>query len=158
MLVNWVYFTDKTSKSNYFKVFILKKNKTRKGLFVNQTMRRLVNYNRMLDEKIYKFAVLKPLSTNRRFIFVFPEVDIEAYIARKLQDKEKLKLLKRVKSIFKTVSAMVMSITFISLMKIMRKMLAAKNKNYQLKKIKREKLKKRRRKKKRNSNITIDVL
>ena len=127
-------------------------------MFVNQTMRRLVNYNRMLDEKISKFTVLKPLSTNRRFIFVFPEVDIEAYIARKIQDKEKLKLLKKMKSLFKTVSAMVMSITFIFLMKIMRKMLAAKIKNYQQKKIKREKLKKRKREKKRTSNITIDVL
>ena len=112
----------------------------------------------MLDEKISKFTVLKPLSTNRRFIFVFPEVDIEAYIARKIQDKEKLKLLKKMKSLFKTVSAMVMSITFIFLMKIMRKMLAAKIKNYQQKKIKREKLKKRKREKKRTSNITIDVL
>ena len=127
-------------------------------MFVNQTMRRLVNYNRMLDEKISKFTVLKPLSTNRRFIFVFPEVDIEAYIARKIQDREKLKLLKKMKSLFKTVSAMVMSITFIFLMKIMRKMLAAKYKNYQLKKIKSEKLKKRKREKKRNSNSTIDVL
>ena len=127
-------------------------------MFVNQTMRRLVNYNRMLDEKISKFTVLKPLSTNRRFIFVFPEVDIEAYIARKIQDKEKLKLLKKMKSLFKTFSAMVMSITFIFLMKIMRKMLAAKIKNYQQKKIKREKLKKRKREKKRNSSITIDVL
>ena len=127
-------------------------------MFVNQTMRRLVNYNRMLDEKISKFTVLKPLSTNRRFIFVFPEVDIEAYIARKIQDKEKLKLLKKMKSLFKTVSAMVMSITFVFLMKIMRKMLAAKIKNYQQKKIKREKLKKRKREKKRNSNSTIDVL
>ena len=127
-------------------------------MFVNQTMRRLVNYNRMLDEKISKFTVLKPLSTNRRFIFVFPEVDIEAYIARKIQDKEKLKLLKKMKSLFKTVSAMVMSITFVFLMKIMRKMLAAKIKNYQQKKIKREKLKKRKRETKRNSNITIDVL
>ena len=109
--------------------------------FVNRTIERLKNFNRLLDIKIEKLKVSsETVQLNRRMIFLFPDVsNIEAYIEQKLKDKKKQDQLKNAKLVIKMIAALVMSISFLLIARIMKRILMMKVKRLKLSRNKKEK-------------------
>ena len=123
-------------------------------LFVNQTLRRLTNYNRLLDKKILTFKLVfnsTEFLPNRRLIFLLPNVDdLDQYLEKKLEDKEKHDKLLNVKSVIKIFSLLVMTITFLGIIFILKAIHETKYRNYMLIKARKAKAKRKlKRKKKR---------
>ena len=120
-------------------------------------MRQLINYNRLLDEKIKKFR--RRLATSKlkpRRQFVIPETDSTNFHAKlvKLEDKVKRNKLEKAKLMLKILAASIMSITFLLMAYKMRRILMVLMKTYDLKKVLKQKRKKKT--KKRNSKITVN--
>ena len=120
-------------------------------------MRQLINYNRLLDEKIKKFR--RRLATSKlkpRRQFVIPETDSTNFDAKlvKLEDKVKRNKLEKAKLMLKILAASIMSITFLLMAYKMRRILMVLMKTYDLKKVLKQKRKKKT--KKRNSKITVN--
>ena len=109
--------------------------------FVNRTLERLKNFNRILDIKIEKLNDSRvAVQFNRRMIFLFPDVsNIEAYIEQKLKDKKKQDQLKNAKLVIKMIAALVMSISFLLIARIMTKIVMIKVKRLKLSRSKKEK-------------------
>ena len=121
-------------------------------------MRQLINYNRLLDEKIKKFR--RRLATSKlkpRRQFVIPETDSTNFDAKlvKLEDKVKRNKLEKAKLMLKILAASIMSITFLLMAYKMRRILMVLMKTYDLKKVLKQKRKKKT--KKRNSKITVNI-
>ena len=125
-------------------------------------MRQLTNFDRLLDAKIEKFH--STIKTKPRILFILPDSDhFQEYLRQKIKDKEKRDRLKKAKMIIKIIAALVMTISFLLIALIMKRMLTSRNKNFELKKAKVEKAKrkkqiKKRNKKKRQSKLIADVL
>ena len=101
-------------------------------------MRQLINYNRLLDEKIKKFR--RRLATSKlkpRRQFVIPETDSTNFDAKlvKLEDKVKRNKLEKAKLMLKILAASIMSITFLLMAYKMRRILMVLMKTYDLKKV-----------------------
>ena len=128
------------------------------GLYTEALMRRLTNYNKILDEKMTEFN-LGILNVQPRILFVFPDANsFEEYIERKIKDKQKQELLKKFKMLTKIIAALVMSISFLFIVKTVTRILTTLTKSYNLKKDKKEKVKRKNKQNKRKSEDIIDLL
>ena len=122
-------------------------------------MRQLINYNRLLDEKIKKFR--RRLATSKlkpRRQFVIPETDSTNFRAKlvKLGDQLKRNNLEKAELMLTILAASVMSITFLLIVHTMRRILLLEMKFYKrYEYAMKEKLKKKLQKRK--SSITINV-
>ena len=86
---------------------------------------------------------------NRRLIFLLPNVDdLDQYLQKKLEDKEKHDKLMNVKSVIKIFSLLVMTITFLGKIFIFNIMHEIKYRNYTLIKTRKEKAKRKVKRKK----------
>ena len=120
-------------------------------------MRRLTNFNRLLDIKIEKFNSLLSLGIKPRVLFILPDASsFVEYLNQKIKDKKKRDRLKKAKMLIKIIAALVMSISFLLIARTMKQMLAARTKRYKLRKARIEKAKRRRKKKKRRTKVTIE--
>ena len=118
--------------------------------FVNQTIKRLQNFDRLLDEKIEKFNNLSSsVKFNRRMLFLLPGIDnFDAYIEQKIEDKKKQEQLTKAKLVIKMIAALVMSVSFLLIAKTMYQMLSTEVKRFDLAKVIKEKTKRKKLKKK----------
>ena len=129
------------------------------GLYTEALMRRLTNYNKILDEKMTEFNLGIILNVQPRILFVFPDANsFEEYIERKIKDKQKQELLKKFKMLTKIIAALVMSISFLFIVKTVTRILTTLTKSYNLKKDKKEKVKRKNKQNKRKSEDIIDLL
>ena len=118
--------------------------------FVNQTIKRLQNFDRLLDEKIEKFHNLSSsVKFNRRMVFLLAGIDnFDAYIEQKIEDKKKQEQLTKAKLVIKMIAALVMSVSFLLIAKTMYQMLSTEVKWFDLAKVKKQKAKRKKSKKK----------
>ena len=111
------------------------KYKTR--IFTEQVMRRLLNYNRLLDQKIAKFD--SPVEIKSRILFLLPDADkIREYLKEKIKEKEKRDRLKKAKMVIKINAALVMTISFILITRLMKRLLDIITRNNELRKTRRK--------------------
>ena len=127
----------------------------RTKLFVNQTMRQLKNYNRLLDEKITTFKLQTALKTKRRMIFLLMMSDdsFEDYLKKALQRQNQVKKQSNVTSAFKMVVLVAMIGLLVGLIRTLYEMLRVIVITYEghlkiYERVKKEKLKKKRQNKK----------
>ena len=122
-------------------------------------MRRLTNYNRLLDIKIEKFNSLLSIDIKPRVLFILPDASsFVEYLNQKIKEKEKRDRLKKAKMLIKIIAALVMSISFLLIARTMKQMLVARTKRYKLRKAAIEEAKRRRKKKKRGTKITFEKI
>ena len=123
-------------------------------LFVERTIRRLANFDKLLDEKITKYELYLSLDIKPRILFMLPEVkNFEEYLKRKIKDKEKETRLKKAKMLIKIIAALVMCFSFLLISSTMKCLLDLSRKMYELKKVKITKAKRRKNKKKQRKTI-----
>ena len=122
--------------------------------FVNRTLERLVNFNKILDIKIQKMEIsVLELIINKRILFFLPDdSNIEVYIEQKLKDKKKQDKLKKAKLLIKMITSLVMSVSFLLIANTIRRILNINIKGFDLAKIRKEKAKR----KKNTKNKTVD--
>ena len=149
--------TKLTSISTTTDVQVLLELNTR--LYTEALMRRLTNYNKILDEKMTEFNLGVILNVQPRFLFVFPDASsLEEFIKRKIRDEEKQKLLKTVKIFTKIIAALVMSISFLLINRTLKRILMTAIKTYELRKSRKEKSKRKNKNQKRQSKDIYGVL
>ena len=125
-------------------------------LFTERVMRRLTNYNRLLDIKIEKFDSLLSLGIKPRVLFILPDASsFVEYLNQKIKDKIKRDRLKTAKMLIKINAALIMSISFILIARTMKQMLVTETKCYKLRKATIEKAKRTRKKNKRRAKVAI---
>ena len=111
----------------------MKKNENKTRIFTEQVMRRLSNYNRLLDQKIAKFD--SPVELKARILFILLDADIfQEYLKEKIKDKEKRDRLKKAKILTKIIAAMVMIISFLLITMTMERMLNIRTRKFELRK------------------------
>ena len=149
--------TNLTSISTTTDVQVLLELNTR--LYTEALMRRLRNYNKILDVKMTNFKLSSVLNLQPRFLFVFPDASsLEEFIKRKIRDEEKQKLLKTVKIFTKIIAALVMSISFLLINRTLKRILMTTIKTYELRKSRKEKTKRKNKNQKRQSKDIHRVL
>ena len=131
----------------------------RTKLFVNQTMRQLKNYNRLLDEKITTFKLQTALKTKRRMIFLLMMSDdsFEDYLKKALQRQNQVKKQSNVTSAFKMVVLVAMIGLLVGLIRTLYKMLIVTRKIYERNKAKKSKKKRRRDKRRKNKDFISEL-
>ena len=132
--------------------------------FINQTMRQLKSFDRLLDYKIQNFRliIVDPVK-NRRvmsykgyLISVSSVDDLKQYLKQKLEEKEQRENLRIVKVATKMMSLIVLSLTFLIVISRVLKMYRVKQKHYELAVKRKEKSKTKRTRIKKTSIIEVD--
>ena len=123
-------------------------------------MRRLTNYDRILEKKMKEFHKQSSLVNQKsRMVFLFPDVtNFDEYIRRKIQNKKKLDQLQKAKSLVKIISCLVMSVSFILVGKISDRILKIKISSYFLSKKRKAKAKRKKKKRKQSSKPAIQFM
>ena len=115
----------------------MKNNENKTRIFTEQVMRRLLNYNRLLDQKIANFD--SPVEVKARILFILPDADnFQKYLNEKIKDKEKRDRLKKAKMVIKINAALVMTISFLLITRLMKRLLDLRTRNYELRKARRK--------------------
>ena len=129
------------------------------NFFVNQTMRQLTNYNRLLDEKITRFRLQIALNSKRRMIFLLMMSDdsFKDYLKTALQRQNQVKKQSNVTSVFKMVALIAMVGLLLGLIRTLYKMLIVTRKIYERNKAKKSKKKRRRDKRRKNKDFISEL-
>ena len=124
-------------------------------LYISNLLRRLSNFNRILDRRIKEFKNRKvSIDMKSRLIFLLPDkTKIEDYISRKLEDNKRFDRLKLAKLLVKIIAGLVMSYSFLLTANTMKKILVVKVKSYELNKALKAKAKQKRKNKRKSKAV-----
>ena len=132
--------------------------------FINQTMRQLKSFDRLLDYKIQNFRliIVDPVKKRRvmsyigYLISVSSVDDLKQYLKQELEEKEHRENLRKVKVATKMMSLIVLSLTFLVVISRVLKIYRVKQKHYELAIKRKEKSKTKRTRMKKTSIIETD--
>ena len=126
-------------------------------LYEDLIMRRLKNFNRLLDKKMLKMRLESVLGLKPRVLFFLPDSnDFEDYVQVKQESYKKWKQLKNAKLVIKMIASVILSVSSLIVLNRIKNILSILIKKYELAKSKKKKAKQRK-KKYRNKNSALPI-